>query len=326
MRKSGNYILFIDESGKSKLSDDDGYFLLSAVIINKDLHSALSSYMISLKEKSGISPEENIHAFDLFENEKVRDTTGKKISHTKISTFFDRLSSLIEGADMQSLIFRVDKTPFKEMINRAVRRKGGTYRALINYLKRTDLHDFLYEALTRKVILEFGRFLEEEDAYGEVMAESRRQDDEAVLRAFISATHQSTFEEESRCRAWAKSSFRRIYSLTFQNKKGLSFGLEIADLFGWAHLNKQYGRKYPIPSRAKIARINKRLDSVDEMMKTLYRNNPENMTRAKLNTVAKDRVSEFTEKLKEYRSASVPSGTPPGNPGGPYPNTTNKGN
>lgn len=310
-------MIFIDESGKSKLSDDDGHFLISAVIINKDLHTALSSYMISLKEKSGISPEENIHAFDLFENEKVKDKNGKKIPSAKISAFFDRLLSLIEGADMQCLIFRVDKTPFKEMISKVVRRKGGTSRALIKYLKRNNLHDFLYEALARKVILEFGRFLEKEGAYGEIMAESRRQDDEAVLRAFISATHQSTFEEDSRCRVWAQSSFKRIYSLTFQNKKGLSFGLEIADLFGWAHLNKQYGRRYPIASKAKVNRVNKRLDSLDTMMRPLYKNKPEDITRAKLNTVAKNKVSEFTEKLKEYRVISVPSGTPPGNPGGP---------
>ncbi len=69
MERKDRYILFIDESGKSKFSDIGSHFLLSGLIINRDLHTALSHYMISLKEKSDIPTDENIHAFDLFENE-----------------------------------------------------------------------------------------------------------------------------------------------------------------------------------------------------------------------------------------------------------------
>ena len=49
------YVLFIDESGKSKLGDTGDKFLLSSVIIEKSLHEALSSFMISLKRKNNIS-------------------------------------------------------------------------------------------------------------------------------------------------------------------------------------------------------------------------------------------------------------------------------
>lgn len=331
MKRRANYLLFIDESGKSNLFDADGHFLLSAIIIDKDLHIALSHYMISLKDKSGISPDENIHAFDLFESErlKVRDRHGRVVKDKngslkhrhipfgRVDTFFKRLSSLIEGADIMCLILRMDKGSFKKSLDETLQAKGGDSTKLARYLKRRNLSDFLYESLTRKMILEFGRFLEEVDAAGEVVAESRREEDETVLRAFISATNESTFKNESRCSIWARNSLRRIHSLTFQTKKGLSFGLEIADLFGWVHLNRQYGIKFPIKSQAQNRRVAARLEKVDEMMKNLYKKKPEDITRSKLNTVARDRVSAFTEALKEYKVSSVSAGTPPGNPGGP---------
>ncbi|MBU1256730.1 hypothetical protein KKA49_03525, partial [Patescibacteria group bacterium] len=76
MHKKETYVLFFDESGKSKIVDIGNHFLLCGLVINKDLHMALSSYMISLKNKSGISVSKNIHDFDLFENEKIN---GKRI-------------------------------------------------------------------------------------------------------------------------------------------------------------------------------------------------------------------------------------------------------
>ncbi|MEK6877026.1 MAG: DUF3800 domain-containing protein [Thermoproteota archaeon] len=255
MKGSNNYILFIDESGKSTLTDAERYFLLSGLIINKDLHTALSSYMISLKNKSDIPIDENIHAFELFEDErrKVRNQEGKvkkndegdiiyeEIPYHGINKFFDRLSSLIDGIDMEYIIFRADKEPYKKLIKNVARKQNSTEKAVIHYLQRNDLDDILYESLARKMILEFGHFLEKEDAQGEVIAESRWQDDDAVLRAFVSATNESTYQRRTRYKSWARSSFKRIHSLTFQNKKGLSFGLEIADLFGWAHFNKEFG-------------------------------------------------------------------------------------
>lgn len=327
MGKSENYILFIDESGKSKLSDYGENFLLSCIIINKDLHAALSSYMISLKERSHIPADENTHAFELFEDEKMRDRASrgikKRIPYAKIDALFRKFSSLIEGADMQSLVFRINKTFYKNLIIKTAQRRKVTERAVVNYIKRNGFDDFLYEALARKAILEFGHFLEGEDALGEVMAESRRQDDHAVLRAFISATNESTFRAKSRYQSWAKNSFKCINSLTFQNKKGLSFGLEAADLFGWTHLNIMYGRSYPIDSHAKIKRVEQRLKTVNRIMLTFLKKKSEDITRSKLKSVAGDRVSKFIEVLKEYRIPSIPLGTPPGNPGGPYSNNSN---
>lgn len=317
------YILFIDESGKTKLSDPGDHFLLSGLIVNRDLHTALSHYMISLKEKSDIPTDENIHAFDLFEDEKrrVREPPGKLVSrrivYSKIDTFFGRLMSLVEGANMQALLFRIDKAPYMARIRRVARTKSATEKAVINYLKRNDLHDILYETLARKMILEFGHFLEQEDAIGEVMAESRRDADATVLSAFLASTKDSTFSGNPRYAHWSECCRKRVTGLTFQNKKGLSFGLEIADLFGWAHFYSEFGSTHPASSTAKKRRVDARVERTEEAMETLYKKQPEDMTDARTRSVAADRVSEFTESLKNFRSTSGASGTLPGIPSRP---------
>lgn len=156
------------------------------------------------------------------------------------------------------------------------------------------------------MILEFGHFLEKEDAQGEVIAESRWQDDDAVLRAFVSATNESTYQRRTRYKSWARSSFKRIHSLTFQNKKGLSFGLEIADLFGWAHFNKEFGIKHPVRTIQQKQRIENRISKIDTKLRNLYKKNkPELITRSKISYIASDRVSKFTKALKEYRGGTL---------------------
>lgn len=299
MAKTDNYILFIDESGKSKLSDQGDHFLLCGLIINKDLHSALSSYMVSLKEKSGIPTDENIHAFDLFENEKVKGNHHKFIH---IDTFLKRLCMLVQGLDLKCIIVRIKKDDYKKLITKRAKRLNMSERTITNILKKNDLHDFLYEALARKLILEFGHFLEQEDAHGEVVAESRRQDDDAVLRAFIDSTQTSKFKEGTTYHLWSRQSFKRIYSLVFQNKKGLSFGLEIADLFAWAHFNTHHGKARTFKSVAKNKRIDSRLHKVNETMKeTLMKNKVEDISNIKLKNLAGDRVSKFTELLRSLK-------------------------
>lgn len=301
MAKADNYILFIDESGKSKLSDIGDYFLLCGLIINKDLHAALSSYMVSLKKKSGIPTDENIHAFDLLENEKVM---GSHHKYTHVDTFLKRICTLVQGADLQCLIVRIEKTEYRKLIEKKAKKAGMSDRAVVNLLKKNNLHDFLYEALARKLILEFGHFLDQEDAHGEVVAESRRQDDDAVLRAFIDSTQTSKFGERTTYHLWSRQSFKRIYSLVFQNKKGLSFGLEMADLFAWAHFNTHYGKARIFKSSAKNKRIDVRLHKINEIMKeTLMKGKVEDITQTKLKNLAEDRVSKFTELLNNLKQS-----------------------
>ena len=302
MKKADDYVLFIDESGKSKFSDVGDHFLLCGLVINKDLNTALSNYMVSLKNKSGIPPDKNIHAFDLFEDEKIR---GKRLKITKIITFFERLLRLIEGCEFRCYIVQVDKRPYINRIEKTARKNKIRPEIITKYLMLHDIHDLLYESLTSKLILEFGHFLHQEESIGEIMAESRRQDDHAALEAFVAATQSSNYLPETHYEMWSKHSFERIHGLTFQNKKGLSFGLEIADLFAWAHLNSAFGVSRPVSSKAKLSRINKRLLRVEKLLEgSLRKRKVETMTPAKIKTVASKRVTEFANKLKEYKKLS----------------------
>ncbi len=296
---SEEYLLCIDESGKSKLSDDGNHFLLCGVVLKKELHDALSLLMVSFKQKHSISILENIHAFDLLEDEKHKE---KRIPHSTITAFFEKLISLIEGSDIHCFIVCVDKKPYLEKIDRIARRKSVTVKTLTNYLKKNKVHDYLYEALARKIILEYGHYLHDSDWNGHVMAESRRQDDDAVLRAFMSATTSSKYPDNSNYKIWSHQAFKKIHTLTFQNKKGLSFGLEIADLFAWAYANKKFGKKREYKSSAKNRRIDVKIDRVNKVINGLIlKKNIVEMTERMLKTVAGDRVSEATDLLNKYK-------------------------
>ncbi len=311
MYKTEKYILFIDESGKSKLSDQGDIILLCGFVINKDLHTALSSYMVSLKENSKISPAQNIHAFDIFEDEfknlNKRVRREKWVTYSQIDTFFERLNHLLQGTEMQYLTVQLDKTIFQSKIEKRAKKLGITGKPIIKALKKAGLQDFIYEGLARKLILEFAHFLEQKDAQGEIIAESRRNDDTAVLNAFVDATQTSKYEEGTVYNAWSKQAFSRIHSLTFQNKRGLSFGLEIADLLAWTTYNLQCGRKNCHKySDAHNRRVDVRLESIKTLIEKsdtclLKKRGWDAITEAKFKTVAGDRVSEFTKVVNEYK-------------------------
>lgn len=293
-----SYSIFIDESGKSALSDSSGKeFILCSLIIDNDLNIALSRYMLSLKTKSGIPIDSNIHAFDIFEAEKVN---GKRFNYKKIDELLSKLLSLVSGADIKSIIVSLDKTPYKKEIASVAHKLSISERSLTKELSSIGLIDFLYEILAKKTILEFGHFLEKEDARGEIIAESRRSGDSAVLNAFLSAT-ESTSVSGSHYVSWSKSSFERMHSLTFQNKKGLNFGLEIADLFAWAFFNKTYGRQRSYPTKAKSARIDRRIENVYKALRNSLIKKAEEISPAKARSVAPKRVSEFSEFLDKKK-------------------------
>gem|GEM_PF-3220398 len=313
-----NYILFIDESGNAKMSETgQGNFLLSGLVVDRDLHSALSSYMAFLKEKSGIPTDENIHAFDLFEAErrKVYHPNGapakgpgginlhQRIPFANVDTFFDRLINLIEGTDLAFSVYEINKQPYLDRINAVANREGVPAATVIKYIKRKGLNDFIYESLTRKLILDFGHFLEQHDAHGQIIAESRRQEDAAVLSAFVAVTSPSNFRHSTRFQSWSRSALSRIHSLTFQNKKGLGFGLEVADLFAWAHFYQTFGSPFPPNSQTHSRRVQRRAEEVCDVMATFFqRNGPENVSSYMVGNIARDKVSEFTEALMDYRA------------------------
>lgn len=301
MNKQGTkkqYILFIDESGKSKLSDIGDRFLLSAVIIERDLHYALSSFMISLKCKNNIPSGVNIHAYHLFEKEEVKNV---KLKNKEIDYFFEHFIHLVRGTEMKCILYEADKKTFVDKIRKKAKSVNVTEKAITKYLQSKRDHDILYEILTARIIMQFGKFLEEENATGEILVESRRQDDGAVLDGFMLATEQSKYLKNKNYKSYSNSSFNRITTLSFQNKKGLSFGLELADLFAWAKWNSSDLQKKP-KSKAKEMRIKNKIKEVVSILANHKIKVPEKISVNTTSAVGGFRVSEFIKSLKDYKS------------------------
>jgi len=291
------YYLFIDEAGKSKLSDEGNDLLLTGVIIERYLHSAVSNFMLSLKGKNNIPTNVNIHAYDLFEKEEV---TGVKLKKKEIDYFFEHFIHLVRGAQMKCILYKADKKPFIDRIKKKAKSQNVTENAVLRYLKRKGDHDILYEILTAKMILQFGKFLEQENATGEVVVESRRQDDGAVLAGFMLATERSKYLNNKNCKAYSESAFNRITTLSFQNKKGLSFGLELADLLAWGKWNSPTLKKV-IASKAKQTRIQGKIKQVVDVLINHKVKAPEKVSMTSSSAVGGFRVSEFINSLNEYK-------------------------
>lgn len=291
------YILFIDESGKSKISDIGDKFLLSGVIIEKELHNSLSNFIVSLKCKNDIPSDVNIHAYDLFEKEEIKDI---KLNTKQIDYFFDHFIYLTRGTDMKCILYEVDKKFLVDKVKRRAKELNVSEKVLFRYLKSKNLHDILYEILTAKMILEFGKFLEKMNATGEVMVESRRQDDGAVLKGFMLATEGGHYMKNNYHKNYSNSSFERITTLSFQNKKGLSFGLELADLFAWAKWNS-IDLKIKPKSKAKEKRIISKIKEVVKVLSDHKVKTPEKVSITSSSVVGGVRVSEFINRLNEYR-------------------------
>jgi len=305
MNKQNTHLLFIDESGRSKLSDSGNSLLLTGVVVRADLHDALSSYIVSLKGKSEIPTDRNIHAYDVFEGERVRigniPTGYRRLPIARVSEFFERLCFLIEGSDMKVIVLQIDLGHFRSKVELAARRHNVTPKAITNYLRKRGLADIAYEVLARKMILDFSHFLESEDSQGAVVIESRRDDDSAVLDAFLAATDGGRYGNYHTFELWANSGHKRINGITFENKKGLSFGLEVADLFCWGVYNVTFGKEKTYDSAAKNRRIDGRLERVGAIIKPLQIRKIQKISRRTIGRVAEDRVSEFAEALNQYR-------------------------
>lgn len=291
------YILFIDESGKSKLSDTGDRFLLSGVVIEKSLHRALSDFMLSLKSKNNIPIDANIHAYDLFEKEEIKNI---KLSKKGIDYFFEHFIHLVRGTEMKSVLYEVDKRPLVDKVKKKAKSLCIAEKVIFKYIQSKNCHDILYEILTAKIILQFGKFLEENDAMGEIIVESRRQDDNAVLKGFMLATESSNYLKNKNIKNNCQSAFNRITSLSFQNKKGLSFGLELADLFAWAKWNSLNLHVKP-KSVAQEKRVKSKIREVVKVLADHKIKTPEKVSITSSSVVGGIRVSEFINSVDYYK-------------------------
>jgi hypothetical protein len=154
--------------------------------------------------------------------------------------------------------------------------------------------------LATKTILEFSRTLQEKNCSGTIIAETRNYNDEALIRGFKTATDKNKFEESSPDYKNAKQAHDLIYGIGFENKFGLSYGLEIADLFAWAKTNETVVLRHKEYSKAKLNRITNRIKSVIKILKDNDQNKVQILNNR--NKLVKDRVSKAIKNLDNYKT------------------------
>jgi hypothetical protein len=292
------YLLFIDESGKSKLTDMGDSFLLSGFIIEKGLHDAINKLMLDFKNKHNINTDQNIHAFELFEKESIKN---KKLTHTQISLFFKHLISLISMSDFKTILFKIDKRDLRNRVIKLAKKKKVSEKEIHRYMKRNGDQDVLYEILVTKVVHEFSKTLAELRASGSIIAETRAYNDEALIKGFKSAIDKNKYTENSLSFRHAKTAYENISSLTFENKKAVSYGLEVSDLFAWAKLNEKEVLRFAEYSNAKLKRVKARIKEVNSILKDNKQNKVQNIKLDPRNEIVGNRVSRIIKDLESYR-------------------------
>lgn len=259
------YVLFLDESGKSELKDaKHQHFLLSYIIMEKELHESASNIMISSKRKANMPQSVNIHAFDYFENEKFRNDP---LNIKDLEVFYKNLVSLIYSVEYSGGCYIVDKSEIKKKVDKIAKKYNTSDKVIYNYLKGHGHSDILYQLLSAKIFMDFAQFLEKNDAYGEIIIESRRGQDKCVHDAYLLATENNKYNLSKKYSSLSQSAFDRISTLTFQNKKGESFGLEMADLFAWSMWNKDGIKRVIKIPKSKEKRILGRLNQAKDLIK-----------------------------------------------------------
>lgn len=114
------------------------------------------------------------------------------------------------------------------------------------------------------------------------------------------ATERTKYFENKNYKCYSESAFNRITTLSFQNKKGLSFGLELSDLFAWAKWNSKELQK-KTESKAQEKRIKSKIKEVVSILKDHKVKASEVISIRKTSAVGGYRVSEFIKSLKEFK-------------------------
>lgn len=227
------YSLYIDESGVANLCDyQSRFFILSAVAIEEKIVKELAAYFSYIKKRYALPDENNLHAVGLFEDKKSDFYLGA----AKCKNFCKSVGEFIETSPFAISVSCLDKSILREILKMPDRYE---FRGSKDHGEDKDIG---YEILARKIFLGYAQFLKKSKSYGSITAESRRGADHRLLKTFLYSQEPNQFNHNSRLQVYAKELRDRVFSMSFENKKGLNAGLEIADLISYL-VNKKVNRK-----------------------------------------------------------------------------------
>lgn len=220
------YLLYVDESGSGNLADDSQNLIITGVIMENNADSEISGYFSYLKKIYKLPEGYSFHSYDLFEGNR----SGFSLSAQKAKKLVDSLIEFIKIIPIAASIHYLDKKDLREFLGMSYNKKE--YFAGSEEPKRWK--DIPYEILASKIFFWFAKYVNNADktARGAVVAESRREADHALLRAYLRCKTPTQLNSINLKRCSEKMQ-KQISSIRFEEKTGFWPGLEIADLFSY---------------------------------------------------------------------------------------------
>jgi len=210
--------LFIDESGKSSLAEEENQpFILTGVILGDSEIPAVEGFFNYIKRKNGIDPDKPFHSYHIFEHPRT------KISPTQAKVLSNTLAEYISLIPIEINVVVINKNEFKSALG--IKSKDdfkGTR-------ERKEMRQYPYRVMASYLFGWFGKELETSKSIGQIIADSRKASDHELLKT-LHLCKEGLIPYNIGYKEAVKD---KITAICFAEKGFLSGGLEITDLISY---------------------------------------------------------------------------------------------
>lgn len=282
-----SYNLYLDESGTAHINDyRDTFFVISGIVLEEQYDHDLTSYFTFLKRRYGIQESINFHAAEFFENRG--NATFNAIDNETASEFAHSLGEFIKTIPLKIIAHAVSKDAVRGMLK--IPEEYSQAQKKWNIPDR----DIAYEIIIRKLMFEFTSHLISSDALGAIIAESRRESDQVMLQAYIESQEPFRFKEKPYYHEISDEARKRISSICLENKRGLTGGLEIADIcsyliYRYLHHSLEKAQDRGVVDLWRIIKA--------KIEKPIHSNNGLLLTKKDMSRVASDRIYKISDRI-----------------------------
>lgn len=214
--------LFIDESGKSSLSDyNNTTFILTGVILDNNELQTTEGFFNYIKLKYNLPPEMPFHSYEIFEH------PAKKLKNSDLMGLSKTISEFLSLIPVKIYIAEVNKEDFRSVlgIRNPEDLKGSS--------EKKEMKDFPYRVAASYIFARFGEYLKNKDSMGQIIADSRKGGDHQLLKTLDLCKEKAVPIKD----IYHKAIRERVSAICFAEKNFLSGGLEITDLISYVKFN-----------------------------------------------------------------------------------------
>jgi hypothetical protein len=291
-----NYNLYIDEPGTANINEyRDTFFVISGIILESQFDHDVTSYFTFLKRRYGLQEQVNFHAAEFFENKNnklfntISDDTAKEFCYS--------LGEFLKTIPLNIVSHAIDKNLLRAVLKMPENLPHGTKKLTL------EDRDIGYQIIVRKLLFEFTSHLIKQESFGSVIAESRRESDKVFLQAFLESQESFRFREKPYYYSISDEARKRISSVRFENKRGLTGGLEIADICSYVVYRHLHNSLHTSLDRGALELwkvISGRIE------KPIHSNNGLLLSKKDMSRVASDRVYKVSDRiLAQIRSGTL---------------------